>query len=406
MSSGSSFSARLVEVRANPWVVGLASLAPLATFASLVVASHHDPASFLFIPYTALAGAALGYTAWRDRWRALRSKVRVKADGEGVKIGKRHIDRASLQTGLVMPGHPPSVRLIGTSSAILEVDSVDEGRDLLRALGLDSSQSVAEFSGLSRVFASTGYLLTAIFGGVLYAALHDLAHTKAIALAGSLALLVVGAVVFWKSKLRVGADGISLRWLGRERFVGYDTIDTVTTFERGFGRSRVRGVKLLLRTREEVSIPLGASGLGREDPSILFEERVNEAMEAHRHRSGARADADLLRRGARSASDWVTALRSLGAGANADLRTAPVPRERLLRIVEDPSASATSRAAAAVAIGASLDSDARARLQAAAASTAGAKLRIAIDAAAAEATEADLEAALEAVESESATAKA
>jgi hypothetical protein len=64
------------------------------------------------------------------------------------------------------------------------------------------------------------------------------------------------------------------------------------------------------------------------------------------------------------------------------MRTAPIPRERLFRVVEDASLDPTSRAAAAVALGLELDDEGRARLRAAAEAMAAPKLRFAIEKAA------------------------
>jgi hypothetical protein len=102
----------------------------------------------------------------------------------------------------------------------------------------------------------------------------------------------------------------------------------------------------------------------------------------------------LLDRRERPVGDWITTLRSIGTGANAAHRIAPVAPERLWRIVEDPSARAVARAAAAVALGARIDDEGRARLKAAADATAAPKLRIALFAAADSAEEAELEEAL------------
>ena len=130
-----------------------------------------------------------------------------------------------------------------------------------------------------------------------------------------------------------------------------------------------------------------------------IEERIQEAMETYR-RGDAEGDAALVRRNGRDLGAWINALRSLGAGSNADLRTAPLPRERLFRIVESPTAAAGERAAAAVALGTELDEEGRARLRSAAEATAAPKLRIAIEQAAASADEEALREALSALESE------
>jgi hypothetical protein len=76
------------------------------------------------------------------------------------------------------------------------------------------------------------------------------------------------------------------------------------------------------------------------------------------------------------------------------MRTAPLPRERLFRIVESPSASGLDRAAAAVALGKEADEETRGRLRGAAEACAAPKLRIALEAAAGSSSDAELEAAL------------
>ena len=103
-------------------------------------------------------------------------------------------------------------------------------------------------------------------------------------------------------------------------------------------------------------------------------------MESHRQGDPA-AETALLARQARSVPDWVQSLRAIGSGANVDHRTAPVAPERLFRIVEDPSLTASTRARAAVALGASLDAGGKVRLKDAAGATAAPTLRIAIEAA-------------------------
>src|SRR5262249_17864684 len=136
------------------------------------------------------------------------------------------------------------------------------------------------------------------------------------------------------------------------------------------------GVQLSLRSGEQVRLLLTLQKNGKESVAIL-KERIREAME--RHQLGeADADAALLRGRERSVSTWITALRCIGAGANADHRVAPVAPERLWRIMEAPSAQSTVRVAAAVALGAKIDDAGRARLRAAAAATAAPKLRIAL----------------------------
>ncbi len=152
-------------------------------------------------------------------------------------------------------------------------------------------------------------------------------------------------------------------------------------------------------------MPIPIAQAKDDEQGSFIVERIREALEAHR-RGGLAADSAVLRRGQRDVREWVSALRALGAGANADMRTAPLPPERLFRVVEDPAASSADRAAAAVALGSDLDDTGRARLRTAAAAVAGPRLRAALETAAIQAEQAALEAALAEVEQEEATARA
>jgi hypothetical protein len=134
-------------------------------------------------------------------------------------------------------------------------------------------------------------------------------------------------------------------------------------------------------------------GGAHDDDIGIVEERLREARDAFRQ--GDRGDAAApIRRGERGVGEWVASLRAIGTGANADMRTAPVPRENLFRIVEDPAAVATDRAAAAIALGAELDDESRARLRRTAESTAALRLRVAFERAAGDGETAEIEAAL------------
>lgn len=104
-----------------------------------------------------------------------------------------------------------------------------------------------------------------------------------------------------------------------------------------------------------------------------------------------------VRRRDRSTAAWIASLRALGEGIEAGPRTAPIPRDRLLRILEAPALPAIDRAAAAVALAVDADDGERERLRIAA-EDAEPRLRVVLEQAAAEADEEALAAALEAIE--------
>jgi hypothetical protein len=183
------------------------------------------------------------------------------------------------------------------------------------------------------------------------------------------------------AQLEVGADGIASSWLFWKRFIGYGEILEMERYEAGVGRSRRSGIALTLHSGEVYKIAVGS--VGWDDARVaMVEERVREAMDTFQQ-GGAEAEAALLQRGDRPVAEWIVALRSIGAGANATMRTAPLARDRLWRILEDPQARQSARAAAAVALGAESDESDKGRMREAAEATAAPRLRVAITAAAA-----------------------
>jgi hypothetical protein len=173
-----------------------------------------------------------------------------------------------------------------------------------------------------------------------------------------------------------GADGVLIRWLGRERFVRHDQIEYALATERGWGRSRRLVVQLGLAGGEEVEIPVSSTAWddGRAE---ALNARIHDAMRARRSEHEVAPEA-LLRRGDKQHVAWVRVLR---AGTElATHRRAAATGEQLWRIVEDPAGEPLTRAAAAVALGDALDGDDRERRQPVASATAAPRLRIALDA--------------------------
>lgn len=400
----------VVVVRRNPWILGLAATPLLAALMAVVAAIAVRPSFFAGVFHPGILGLVALLFAWRRNWRPITERRALRIDAEALTLGEDRIPRASIKSALVLPGFPPKV-LVRRRWALpieIQVESTAEARDVLRALGFDVSQSVATFRTASRAVAKQRYVAGVAAGFVATGAVFGAVAARARvgpgtgALAGLgliLAIISMMVVLLAPTKLSVGADGLVLRWLGTSRFIGLGEITQVTRYERGFGRSRQVGLTIVLRSGEEVIVPVGQASWETQEVALI-EERIREALEGFRS-GGAAADAASLRRGGRAVSDWIAALRAIGSGANADMRTAPLPRERLFRIVESPTAGASERAAAAVALGGELDEEARQRLRIAAEAIAAPKLRIAVEAAAGGGEAAEIEAALAEVEEES-----
>jgi hypothetical protein len=406
MASQAAFEGELEQERRNP---ALFLFTALPFVACLLGVAFFDKHLLALSPHALALSAGLSAAGWQRHWMTSREKVKVRVTAKRVDIGGRRVPREQIEAGFVSPGTFPKLilRRRGLLPQIeLTAADVTEARAVLRALGLDASQSVASFHVQSKALTEPSLVYPiAIALGVVFALLRQGMGSAALQASALLAGLAGAFLFLSRTHVDVGADGVSVTWLGRSRFVGYDQIACVTSFERGSGRSQRNGIVLTLKDQGELRVGVAGGGITEGCNTLLLEERIQQSLEAFR-KGGAEADAALLRRGGRDIAAWIIALRSLGAGANADMRTAPMPRERLFRIVEDPSSAPPDRAAAAIALAPDLDDEGRARLRGAASATAGSRLRIAIEAAADAAPEDDVQAALEALEAEHAPRRA
>ncbi len=192
-----------------------------------------------------------------------------------------------------------------------------------------------------------------------------------------LAVATLLMLTLTRTKVHVGADGILTKWLGRERFYPFKDIEWVNPIAKASMNKTYIGVELVLRNGERATVFTGQKRFGEEEQDALL-ERISEAVDAFKAGT-ANADASVLGRNGRVPRDWVTALRRIGAGANADMRTASIPVERLWRIVEDAGATPLARVGAAIALAPQVPPSERRRIRVAAQTTAAPKLRIALE---------------------------
>ncbi len=337
----------------------------------------------------------------------------MRADAKGLSIeGRTHIARSALRDGMVVPrsNAPPLVRFrsrrLFSLPIEIEVESEAEGRRLLRAMGLDASQSVATFRLPSRALASkwfrfVPFAFIPLFMG--FGAMSANGHLNAVLSVVPFLMLAYVLALLVPSKVHVGADGVLVTWMRTKRFIPHAAIAELTEYESGWGNSRLLGVDIRLASGEVVRVPVASRKWAANAPATL-RARIEEAREAHRNGGVLNEAAVVLGREGRSVVEWIAALRSVGAGTNATHRIAPVNPDRLWSIVEDPSTDARSRAAAAVALSTSTDDEGRMRLRAAAVATAAPKLRVALETLASPASEEELVRVLEDLEESEARA--
>ncbi|MFO0760280.1 MAG: hypothetical protein U0359_27610 [Byssovorax sp.] len=400
-------------VRHNPWMVALAASPALLSVGSILGGILVSPGFFVTILHCLIFALAMLIYVLRTRPRPRYAPVEVHADREALAVGEERVPREALRDGLVVPARSdrgPQVVLRRKGafkpSIRLAVHDRAEGRRLLRALGFDASQTVARFRAMSRALGERRHMFYALGGfflglavfaatGVITATTHSAAWIGLGAVPLAFGYIGMIASFLAPTTIIAGADGLMIQWLFWKRFVRFGDILTVARYESGWGRSNRKGLTVVLQSGEQITLPISQDA----EAVAIVEERIQEAMETYR-RGDAEGKAALVRRNGREIGEWVTQLRALGAGSNADLRTAPLPRDALFRIVESPTAEAADRAAAAVALGRDLDDEGKVRLRSAASATAAPKLRIAIEKAAGDADDEALREALAALEEE------
>jgi hypothetical protein len=191
-----------------------------------------------------------------------------------------------------------------------------------------------------------------------------------------------------RDDLEIGADGLVIPGPGHRRFIHYARIVRATV-----DAHRPDRMELLLDDGGRVALPCRG---GSARLTVLQIEQAKAACAE----DASTEEAPLLGRGDRAPRAWVEKLRALGLGAHVAHRTAPLPPDRLWRLVESPGTRPTLRAAAAVALGPRLDARDRERLRAAASTTSAPRLRLALEGAASTTDQAELSALLSGVEDE------
>ena len=404
------FRAHAAVIRRNRFLAPIAlTAAALSPVVALIGATAHLSWLAMLSPFL-LAGGVGGsvYAFSQNPWTSeVLADLQVGKEGL-FEAGRLIVPRAQIRAGFLLPDPPkgPRVQIQRQRRLPIEIRVRDEaeGRALLRALGLDVTQRAAQFSTPSRAVTDPRWSIALGVGfAMLYTLLgvfsHGLGAHGAIVQAPILAVYL-GFMFLTRTSLTVGADGILRSWLGNKEFWSYGEIERVKYFadQSFWQKQKWQGIEIVLRSGGTVRIPISAKGWRTQSKLELIFERIREARESHRQGDPA-ADTALLARQTRTVADWIQSLRAIGSGAHLDHRTAPVGPERLLRIVEDASATPSARAGAAVALATSLDANGKRRLEEVAGAIAAPKLRIAIQAAAS-GDDAALTEALAAIEGE------
>jgi hypothetical protein len=361
-----------------------------------------------WVAWIGLGGLAYGWG--RSPGGAPRA-VRVGAGLEGLSIdGTPAMTAGQIVGGWIQP-RPRAAPLVHVRGRFgrqirIAVRDADQGRELLRALGIDASQVSAHYWAMARplgeprAFAQAGLLLALTVALGLLAG-PAAAPTFAV---GLVALIVMFAGFIVPTRVVVGGDGVLLRWLGTIRFVPWSRVTDIERFDGGvmlaLGREpgREGGREVWRQGWLTLRMPEDHERYQPERDAMV--ERMLAAHRAHGPAHEVPMARELGKAGART-RDWVRSMRALLRSAPG-FRTAAIPVDRLWQVVEDPRADREARTGAAIALATHAQDDGRERIRIAAAGCAEPRLRIALRTAATEARAPDdvLAEALDALESE------
>lgn len=351
--------------------------------------------SKLMLCVVASAGVAYVSAYVESLLKAKRARG-VVADAGGVSIdGARFIERGAIVSAYCVPaeGGRHAAHIEGAwpgKACTVYLDSEQQGRALLAALQL----STAHFCTWHPWEKHVRFLMVSLPGSLAVAALID--HLSFWALGLIVAFYLAFYLAFLPSHLRsqrvdVGHDGVSLRWLGRMRFIPFSAIERVANTQLG--------VELVLRDGRQVNVSLAPSKTDQASPGAALLACINEGITAQSGLPTADEEASLAR-GGRDLETWIRDMRALGASKASGYRALALSRERLWAVAESLRANPSAREGAALGLSARLDENDRVRLATLAQNTMKPRLRVAFEGVSREFQEARLRVALEETEGE------
>jgi hypothetical protein len=340
-------------------------------------------------------GAMLGGLAFVAAWALSREReveAPLQMNGDVLEHGGVAIaTRGTIEEGNAWEASDGAHVQLG-KRVRLRMSRIEDARAVLTAMGVDASKKAARYSILSTSGTNGrvrfGLALASLPLSIALAiVLQKMTGVPTPAFVFLLPYLLAATAAMIPGRIRVGTDGVLLRWLWQQRFVPLADIETVTMTEGSLiGRVRL-GLRLGLRGGEMIEIDVtaptrttAAIELGRASVQTII-ERIEEARVVARGEGALDATLVLARAG-RSGADWLAGLRAAFADVEGFRNGPPLTLEQLWRAVEDPDVRPWMRAAAAAALVTIAPAERSARLRIAADATVAPKLRVALDAAA------------------------
>ncbi len=281
------------------------------------------------------------------------------------------------RTGVVIPS------LSEFRSLDLGVASEAEGMAVLAALGQDPARAKVRFR-LAAGFENRTLrrLATFVIGlstsfGVIVNGNREVFYV--LGFLWSIAILFAGVSFLVPTYVTVGADGLFVERRGRSRFLPFvkiASIETHRTYPDAVVVTLDGGEEVTLRTSIQDKASLAEKD--RVDQRALL-ARARASLEAFRAGTHGGDVAFFLKRGGRSAKDWMESLENLRLERG--YRETHLSDDQLWAVLEDPAASPEERAAALIALRGGVDEEGKVRRRIALEASAEPRLRVVLTAA-------------------------
>jgi hypothetical protein len=376
----------------SKWLLGSAIAFPLLTGLLGAIAGEGSVAAPLaMIAYLLALLVSVGVGTKKGWFGLAAQDGLVEVSSAGVRIDgklvadRRKVDNAAvvrderLGGARVLLGKKGSPR----RSLALLAASDEEAHAIVKKLGLDANASTSTWTTLGGfgyatwgLWAQLSPLLLAFPLIFMAAAMQSVIPV----VPAALCFVAFYALLFSKTHVVVGADGVLVKWLTMQRFC---SLSDVASVER-----LTNGVRLVQRDGAHFDIKLATEQQVRNDrlavvtPEIeALYTRVREAMNARGAARDAMIASDPFLRNDRSARAWLDGLRKLFEPVGG-LRSSAHTEESAWRVVSDSAAEEEARIGAAAALANNSDERSKERLRAVAANVASTRVRVAIEAAA------------------------
>lgn len=269
--------------------------------------------------------------------------------------------------------------------------TLEEARAIVEALGLDVTRRAVTRKVMSLAmqpkvtFAVVAAMFGSMLAGGVLVGVTDQALFGLIGALGVLGVFSLQLLGFVRTQVRIGGDGVSVKWLSYERTVPLTDIARLEVEPRTL--LSPAKVRIHRKSGAPLEILVGIRGNNPFEPYSVDDEcsRILERIQEAIDRGGKEEPTEFRfwadRRQSMTTDAWLAALRGVLDGYR-DGEAMPFTKSELFTVIENVRATELERVAATIALGPTSDERTREHLLDVAAATAMPKLKLALEAAA------------------------